>query len=71
MKTPQQIQQIQYEAREREKCAKKNRYNDEASAKARAASDKEKPRYRRSSEVMRTYKCPWCPFWHISVQRPR
>lgn len=69
--TPQQIQRIQYEHQERQKCAKKNRYNDKASALARAAADAEKPRYKRSSEVASVYKCPWCPFWHISMQRPR
>ena len=69
--TPQQIQQIQYEHQERQKCAKKNKFNDQASAESRAKHDREKPRYRRSTAEIRTYKCSWCPFWHISVQRPR
>lgn len=70
--TPAEARQKIWEHQEREKCRKKNRYNDEGSALSSAHYHNEvDKKTRRAKQKSRPYKCPWCGFYHLTRNTPR
>lgn len=65
--TPAEIRRKVYEHQEKEKCRQKARYNDEKSAQARCEWVNAGSSKRKGGKQSYPYKCPWCPFWHLST----
>jgi hypothetical protein len=58
-----------FEAQEREKCAKKRKYLDKASAEGHAEKYFLQGGVRMPKNVLVPYHCPWCRNWHLKTER--
>lgn len=58
----------QREATEKEICARKVRYPTAKGAEAAAAYHKNA---HRDQPRQRSYRCPWCPGWHLTTKNAK
>lgn len=63
-----EVKQKLFEAREREKCARKHKYLSESAALMRANYyDNEGKRTKHSRKKSHAYQCHWCSYWHLTT----
>ncbi len=70
--TPAEIRAKVHEHLERQKCASKQKFNDQRSAEGQChhynTAGNRKPEGKKN---LYPYKCRWCAFWHTSANPPR